>query len=47
MEDFYRRVWAQGDVGAQVAITILRGSKLMNIAIESENRYEWLRLNPV
>jgi S1-C subfamily serine protease len=47
MEDFYRRVWAQGDAGAQAALTVLRGSKLMNITVESGNRYEWLRLNPV
>ncbi len=47
MEDFYRRVWAQGDAGTQAALTVLRGSKLMNITVESGNRYEWLRLNPV
>lgn len=47
MEDFYRGVWALGNAGTPVALTVLRGSKLMNITVESGNRYEWLRLNPV
>jgi S1-C subfamily serine protease len=43
---FYRRVWSLGDAGVEVPLTVLRSGELIDVAVSSGNRYDWLRLNP-
>jgi S1-C subfamily serine protease len=43
---FYRRVWNLGEAGVDVPLTVLRGGELIDVAVSSGNRYDWLRLNP-
>ncbi len=47
MVAFYRTLWARGEAGIEVPLTVLRGVKLLNITVHSADRYQWLRLNPV
>ncbi len=44
MEGFYRRVWALGNAGVPVAITILDGVATRKIVLHSMDRHKWLRL---
>lgn len=45
MEDFYRRVWALGDAGVPVSITVLRGDMAREMVVQSMDRYKWLRFH--
>ncbi|MFQ5994389.1 MAG: S1C family serine protease [Acidiferrobacterales bacterium] len=47
MANFYRDLWARGDAGIEVPLTVLRGAKLLDIKVRSGDRYQWLRLNPL
>ena len=44
MADFYRKVWAQGEPGDMISITIIKGTGVHKLAIRSADRYQWLRL---
>ena len=44
MADFYRKVWAQGEPGDMISITIIKGTGVHKLAIHSADRYQWLRL---
>ena len=44
MEDFYRNVWALGDAGVAVPITILKDSGPTRVTLKSVDRYQWLKL---
>jgi len=44
MADFYRKVWAQGEPGDMIAITVIKGTDVHELAIRSADRYQWLRL---
>jgi S1-C subfamily serine protease len=45
LTEFYRAVWASGDAGATVHLTLLTpGGDLRDVAVESSDRYEYLRL---
>ena len=44
LEDFYRKVWALGDAGTAVPLTVFKGGGLEELTVPSGNRYEWLRL---
>ena len=46
LPDFYRRVWALGDPGVDVPLTILRGTEILTITIRSSDRYQFLNLRP-
>ena len=46
LSELFRQVWALGDAGVTVPITVLREGKLVEIQINSGDRYSWLRLNP-
>lgn len=46
MADFLRKVWATGPAGVTVRISVMRGGTVREIAVESANRYDWLRLSP-
>jgi S1-C subfamily serine protease len=44
MADFYRKVWAQGEPGDMISITVIKGTDVYELAIRSSDRYQWLRL---
>ncbi len=44
MADFYRKVWAQGEPGDMVSITVIKGTDVYEMAIRSGDRYQWLHL---
>ncbi len=44
MADFYRKVWAQGQPGDPITITVVRESGVHELTIRSGDRYRWLRL---
>ena len=44
MADFYRKVWAQGEAGDMISITVFKDGAVRQLAIRSADRYEWLRL---
>jgi S1-C subfamily serine protease len=44
MADFYRKVWAQGEPGDMISITVIKDTDVHELAIRSSDRYEWLRL---
>lgn len=47
IEGFYRKLWALGNAGIDVRLTVLRGADLLDITVQSGDRYHWLRLNPM
>lgn len=46
LADLYRKVWALGKAGVGVSLTVLQGSHLKNIEIQSGDRYLYLRIRP-
>jgi len=46
LSGFLRQVWALGEAGVTVPLTVLREAELVDIPITSGDRYDWLRLNP-
>ena len=47
MASFLREVWATGPAGVDVRIAIVRGSTVKEITVESGDRYDWLRIDPI
>ena len=45
MADFYRKVWALGDAGVRLTLTLLQGAKSNDVVVQSDDRYKWLRLD--
>ncbi len=43
LADFYRKVWALGNAGVEVPLGILRGTRILDIAVKSVDRNELLR----
>ena len=43
MAGFYRKVWALGQPGVEVPLTILRGSEIKQLNVTSADRHGWLR----
>lgn len=43
MADFYRKVWAQGEPGDTIAVTVIKGAEIFELEIRSGDRYQWLR----
>jgi len=41
MADFYRKVWAQGEPGDMISITLIKGTDVHELAIRSADRYQW------
>jgi S1-C subfamily serine protease len=41
--DFYRKVWALGNAGIQVPISILRETEIKNVTLDSMDRYQLFR----
>jgi S1-C subfamily serine protease len=46
LADFYRKVWALGQAGVQVPLTLLQGNNIKEINVRSSNRYQYLRIRP-
>jgi S1-C subfamily serine protease len=44
--DFYRKVWALGDAGAKVPLSILRGTEIQAVTVTSTDRHQFLRPHP-
>ena len=44
LADFYRKIWASGPAGATIRLDILRGMSVQPVAIESTDRYRWLKM---
>lgn len=42
LNDFYRKVWALGDAGVEIPLSILRGIQIQEINIRSSSRYQFL-----
>jgi S1-C subfamily serine protease len=46
LADFYRKVWALGDAGVEVIMTVLRGARMHEIKVRSTDRNQFLQLKP-
>lgn len=46
MADYFRKVWAVGEAGVNISLSILRQGKIHEVIIKSMDRYDWLKLNP-
>ncbi len=44
MADFYRKLWALGDAGVEVTLSVLGNKGLSDIAVTSANRYDFLKI---
>ncbi len=45
MEDFYRKLWATGEPGDAIALTVLKGAQIHEVKVTAGDRYKWLRLH--
>ncbi len=46
LADFYRKVWALGEAGVQVPLTLLQGNDIKEINVRSSDRHQYLRIRP-
>jgi S1-C subfamily serine protease len=46
LADFYRKVWALGEAGVQVPLTLLQGNDIKKISVRSSDRYHYFRIRP-
>ncbi|NIV73944.1 MAG: PDZ domain-containing protein [Gammaproteobacteria bacterium] len=44
--DFYRKLWARGDAGVKVPLSVVRSERRIELIVKSANREAWLRLDP-
>ena len=44
--DFYRKIWATGNAGVDVPLSILRGTRIREITVRSVDRYQFLLMKP-
>ncbi len=47
MADLFTTVWSAGDAGVEVNLEVLRGGEINILKIKTEDRYQWLRLDPL
>lgn len=45
--DFYRKLWASGDAGAEVVLDVLKGTEIKKLGVKSMDRNSYLRSKPV
>jgi S1-C subfamily serine protease len=43
LADFYRKVWALGNAGIEVTLSLLRGTEIREITVRSDDRYQFLQ----
>jgi hypothetical protein len=47
LAEFYKAIWALGDAGVRVPLTLLDSSNgFREVTVTSGNRYDFLQLNP-
>ena len=46
LADFYRKVWALGEAGTDVPLSVLHETQIRDITIHSSDRYQYLKINP-
>ena len=46
LADLYRKIWAIGNAGVDVPLTLLQGTKIREIIVHSADRYQFLMLKP-
>jgi hypothetical protein len=46
LADFYRKVWALGNAGVEVTLSILKGTEVRDITVRSGDRYKFLQRPP-
>jgi S1-C subfamily serine protease len=46
LADFYRKVWALGEAGVDVPVSILQGTEIRDVVVHSADRHQYLRLGP-
>ena len=46
LADFYRKVWALGNAGIEVTLSLLRGTEIRKITVRSDDRYQFLQQPP-
>ena len=44
LADFYRKIWATGEAGVDVTLTLLQGSRLRQVTVHSVDRHTHLKL---
>ena len=44
--DFYRKMWATGDAGAEVQLDVLKGNEIRKLGVKSMDRNDYLRPRP-
>jgi len=44
--DFFRKVWALGTAGVKVPLSILRGTRIQDITLQSADRYQFMKRGP-
>jgi S1-C subfamily serine protease len=44
--DLYRKLWSQGEAGVTVPLDVLQGIEVKPVAVQSIDRYRYLRLDP-
>ena len=44
MADFYRKLWAVGEPGDKIPLTVLKGAQMHEVSVTAGDRYNWLRL---
>ena len=45
LADMYRKVWSAGDAGTKISMTVLRDGKIMDVVIETADRYTLMRVS--
>ncbi len=46
LADFYRKVWSLGQAGISVPLSVLQGTQIREIRVNSGDRYQFLQLKP-
>jgi S1-C subfamily serine protease len=46
LSDFYRKVWALGNAGVEVPLSVLQGIEIREVTLRSSDRYQFLKLKP-
>ncbi len=44
LADFYHKVWAMGEAGVHIPLTVLQGTQIRKIQIRSRDRYDFMNL---
>ncbi len=46
LADFYRKVWSLGQAGINVPLSVLQGTQIRQLTVNSVDRYQFLQLKP-